>query len=195
MKKLISFICVVLFSVSANATLISVELDKGVYQIGDTVTADIIVTGSSSFDFSYLIGTLALDVIFDEQLVTFNSVSFGDNMNTGNPLDWFLGYQSVTPSIGAINLEEQSDLFFDDLFILQGGLPSFTFATLTFTASKVGSGFFDLSTLFLGDAFGGPLASTTLSTSYDIEGATSVPEPSTIALFSVLGLLALRRKA
>lgn len=195
MKKLISFICVVLFSVTANATLISVELDKSTYQVGDTVTADIIVTGSSSFDIGYLIGTLALDVVFDEQLVTFNSVSFGDKMNTGNPLDWFFGFQSATPGSGVVGLEEQSDLFFDDLFILQGGLPSFTFATLTFTASKVGSGAFDLSTLFLGDAFGAPLASTTLAASYDIEGATSVPEPSTIALFSVLGLLALRRKA
>jgi len=194
MKKLISFICVVLFSVTANATLISVELDKNTYQVGETVTADIIVTGSSSFDFSYLIGTLALDVIFDEQLVTFDTVVFGDKMNTGNPLDWFFGYQSVIPGAGIISLEEQSDLLFDDLYTLQGGLSSFSFATLTFTASKVGSGVFDLTTLFLGDAYGDTLVSTTLPASYNVASATSVPEPSTIALFSVLGLLVLRRK-
>jgi len=194
MKKLISFISVVLFSVSANATLISIELDKATYEVGETITAEVVAKGSAAFGFGNLIGSFELDILSDDALVSHTGTTFGDKLNMGDPLFWIFGYQNESSTPGKLELNELSDLFEFDLVPLQSGLSEFTLATITFTADKAGSGAFSFINSVVGDALGTPLLAQFQDARFTIENKSVVPEPSTLALFSALGFLLLRRK-
>jgi len=192
MKKIITVLITLLFTVNSYATLITVDLDKDNYQQGDLVLAEIIISDFNvdSFGFQELIGAFKLDVNFDNTQLAFNSVTFGSMLNGGNANS---SDQLPTNNGSSITLDELSFLFFD-LFTLQDGLSNFTLASVEFTALQAGNGIIDLSNVTLGDFTGTPIVGTTLiGDNYTIAGLQSVTEPTSILLFMPLALFIMLR--
>jgi len=191
MKKLISFICVVLFSVTANATLISVELDKSTYQVGETVTATVNIVGD--FDLVTNVAAFQGSLLVDDELLGFQSVTFYDFLTGGDATASFAGFNKF---LNEVEVFEFGSLDAIDLDNIQGHLSEFSLFSIQFTALKTGVGVVDYLSFFVDSGNFNPVnINSVLQKSFTIESSVQVPEPSTIVLFSVLGLLALRRKA
>jgi len=188
--------CVVLFSFTANATLIKVDLDKEVYQVGETITAKIIVEGRQAFDPTYLVSGFSANLLTDSSLLTFLNNQFGSKLNDYVPAVWFIGDQKFSYNDGQINILEASELGVP-LLSLQGYQTSLLLATIEFEAFKSGSGSFTINQASVNDEIGFGYLDTRIGAPalFTIESSVQVPEPSTLALFSVLALMVLRRRA
>jgi len=192
MKKLISMISSLVFAVSANATLISLEFDQDQYEVGDVVNANVVISDiETEFGFQKLLGSFSMDMSYDESLVAFNQVTFGDKLNGGD------AFESMTTSIdsmGSLFIEEVSFSF--DLFSFQDGLPSYTLATVQFTALADGTGTPSFTNIALANDFGEAF-NTVSSTSAPlaIGNVQAIPEPHMLALVLPFMLLLARKRS
>lgn len=175
---------------SVQAIIIGFDPPVEVVPLGEPAVVDIIISGLGDFAPPSL-SIFDLDVSFDNSILGFGSVTFGDPM-LGDQLDP-LGLGSITadtPGVGTVNLFELS---FDDpltLDTLQAG--SFTLATLSFDTLGLGTSPLGLTINALGDASGDPLEQVRADS-----GAVSVvPEPATFLLMGagLAGIAGLRRK-
>lgn len=182
MKKLL-LICTLLMSLPSQATLISLNFDKAVYQQGDVVTGQLIAS-----DLSYTLGGFAGTIEFDHNLLPLTGWSSGNGFDDGFG-DNFYADDSAA---GMLFLENFADPLADSLVIEANQGNSFILASFTFQADNLGmhtvnymSGFeiWDFSDTLL-DTF------SQQSASFNV---TSVPEPMTGLLFASC-LLLLRRK-
>jgi hypothetical protein len=131
------------------------------------------------------LSTYDLDISFDNTILDFNSVAFGDPV-LGDQLDLFLGSltESEEPSLGVVNLFELSLDLSQDLDSFQAD--SFTLATLTFDTIATGISPLNLSIVDLGDAFGAPLEAEAEVDDRSVTVSSrplGIPEPS----FSLVG--------
>ena len=140
LKKLLAG-AALLFSLHANATVISVDLDKASYEVGETISANLVLS-----DIQTLVIAFDAKLDFNQDLVEFRSVSFGDFLSLpGLDKDRVANAQN-----GQIDLFEMFMGFaIEDLFDLQAKQPStsFVLATVTFKAIKHGMSHFGLSGL------------------------------------------------
>ena len=151
--------------------------------VGTPVTVDIAISGLGDM-VSPSVSTFDIDVIFDPGILSFDSVTFGDQLDIFGLGD-IRGVDSGTA--GMVNLFELSLDLASDLDTLQ--LSAFTLATLTFDSNAVGTSAISLALNYLGDSNGDPLMATIQDGSVSVIAApTSVPEPTTWLLVG-LGLL------
>ena len=184
----------VMFASSVNATLFSIELDQTDFNVGQTLTANLVVSDieKDSIGFTSLIADFELDLMFDNSLLSFDSLSFGEKLGDG--LD-SLQLDNVTAS-GILNIFELSYLLYDELLVLQDGISKFTLASINFDIINVGSGLFSLNNIATGNDIGTALTDIqSNSTSFiTTSGTTAIPEPTSVALILVgLMLVQVRR--
>ena len=152
-------------SISAQTITIDIVPPAQDVVLGDPVEVDLIISGlGDGLDPS--LGTFDLDLTFDPAILSFQTATFGDQLNV-------IGLGSITqvaPGVMNVNLFELSLDPPVDLDILQQG--NFTLATLSFATEDVGSSSLDLFINDLGDALGDPLSASVTSGLVTVE-----PEP------------------
>ena len=173
-----------LFSVSANAGIIDIDVSANTANVGETITVDIVGSGFADFDF------FNFDVLFDTAVFSFDPA----NIVTDLPVAGLFGFgiQAVeVPGIGA-------NFSFLDLFPFGGGAFS-----ISFDLSVIGAGVSDLllSTSDIGQGFFVPQAGLpevlSISQNFDQLTVSEVPEPSLLMIFALamFGLIGYRKLA
>ena len=184
----------------ASAISINIIPSLQTVQAGDTLSAEVVVSGLASAN--EIVSAYNLNIGYDESILDATSVTFGNYLDLSIP---GLSLQGSDLSVsGIVNFAEVSLL--PDLDLASQQLDNFVLATLNFDTIGVG----DSPLSFLPDPSYGIdvkgravngvpqiLALTSGDASVVVEPSVSVPEPSTILLFvpalSVLGLM--RKKA
>lgn len=176
-------LAVLLLFVALDAKAISFSMDPAgsVVGIGQSVDIDLNVSGLGDFAPDSL-GVYDIDVAWDPNIITLNTVSFGSDLSI-----LFPSVQTVTPGAGTVNLFELSLDFPSDLDTFQPG--SFTIATLTFEVIDFGTSAVTPTVNVVGDADGLPLQLESVT------GATvsAIPEPTSAVLW-MAGLLVVHRR-
>jgi len=188
MKKLTLLLTMLFTSLSSQATLLSIDLNQDSYQVGDTLTADIVISDIEDYsDASQrLLASFEFDLSWNDTLIEYSSFTFGDKLNVG-----FLGSdQDSDVMSNSLGLTEISyDFFGSDLFAAQDGLSSFVLASIDFKVIGDDIGVLRLSRVLLGDVYGISLPNIT------VESPVDVPEPASILLILMaLTLLIKQRK-
>jgi hypothetical protein len=196
LKKKFGLCLVLIFGLlhygAASAIVVEVIPSSSIVNMGGSLTADIRISGLGD-GFAPSLGTYDIDLIFDSNLFTPNSVTFGDPV-LGHQLDLF-GFMS-NPSGASLagpntlNLFEVSLDFPFDLDDLQA--PAFILASVVFDVNqKTGTGLFDLSINALGDSFAFPLDAQTIAAEVQV-----VPVPAAIWLFGtgLIGLIGFAKR-
>ncbi len=196
MKKLLLVIAAV-FSINANAAVITVTTDKSQYELNEIITATVTVsdlidgvgaqTLLSGFD-------LSLTSLFDNSEYVVNSVTFGTNIVDVTDALAFESVLGLGSFVGVVQLAS----FITDTFALQAGLNSFELFSVEFEALTLGADTLVIgpnsSPDLLSDFFGDGVAALTVDADYTVVAAT-VPEPATFGavLLILTFLLAVRR--
>lgn len=196
MKKLLLVIAAV-FSINANAAVITVTTDKSQYELNEIITATVTVsdlidgvgaqTLLSGFD-------LSLTSLFDNSEYVVNSVTFGTNIVDVTDVLAFENVLGLGSFVGVVQLAS----FITDTFALQAGLNSFELFSVEFEALTLGADTLVIgpnsSPDLLSDFFGDGVAALTVDADYTVVAAT-VPEPATFGavLLILTFLLAVRR--
>lgn len=194
MKKFILVIIATFISLQTQANLLTVEIADNTYQVGDTVSADIVLSDiESEFGFQRLLANFELLVDYSSDQLGVSSIVFGDKLDV-DPI--FASLQTTdTTTLGQMTISELSLAFSDDLFFAQAGLSNFVLATIEFTASASGVANVDIASSLLGDDFGGAFSpATTQGASISIADTTQVPEPSIYLLMLLPVAFLMRRK-
>ncbi len=180
---------------SASAITLSVEPTYSVINVGDTFTADLVISGLIDSAPPSL-GRFDIDLNYDASIFSVaavNPVSFGDQLD--------FGFNGVGDSVqtentaipGVVNLFELSFEIPFELDLFQPG--EFTLASVSFVADSFGSGTFSLAPSLLTDSLGNPLFAQQLNPAT----VEVIPVPAAVWLFAtgVLGLVGLgkRRRA
>ncbi len=188
MKKLTMLLTAFLFSLSANATLITVELNNTDYNVGDVLSADIVISEIElDSTFQRIVGDFEFNLNFDNTVIDFISASFGDKLDV-DPDPFWASDQSIISSLGSVFLSEISYALDSDLFFAQDGLTSFVLASIDFNVIGTGASFVNLSEVAIGDAYGNDfLAVNAIGQTYSVKNGNSVgvPEPSTVFLMLI----------
>lgn len=206
MRKQLSFFVLVgiismlrIWAGSALAVTLSLEPGSQVILPSETTTVKLNIAGLGPFAAPSL-GAFGVEVIFDETILSFDSVTFGDRLGIPDgdygvgidpPFETDIFVDSSLP--GVVLLDEVSFLFDFELDALQP--TSFTLATLTFTGLAGGSTILDFGLVDLSDALGSTITPTRL----EAANVNVVPEPATwmllaTGLFSLLVRQVLKRR-
>lgn len=178
MKKIIALFTLI-FSLQAQAALLTVKLDRDQFVAGEDVIADIWI--------SEMPGPLAgfdLSLWFDSSVFNFNKLIFGNKLSI---LEQSFQDQSAIGDV--LNFSETSLDYYYDLADNQG--PAFVLATINFTALKGGIFDLKLDKVLLVDADGFEFDATLVKV-VDAQGNV-VPAPAT-ALLLLPALLFLARR-
>jgi hypothetical protein len=173
-----------LFS-EAPVYAITIDIIPETYEVtvGTPVNVDIAISGLGDIS-SPSVGTFDIDIAFDPGVLSFDSVTFGDQLDLFGLGD----IRSVDTGIsGMVSLFELSLDSASDLDAFQ--MSAFTLATLTFDSHTIGTSAISLALNALGDSNGDLLMATMQDGSINVIAApTGVPEPATWLLVG-LGLL------
>ncbi|MBA6415356.1 PEP-CTERM sorting domain-containing protein [Colwellia sp. 6M3] len=190
MKKLLILLSFWCAAISANAALITIDVEDKNYGINDTLTANVIISElEDSLGFQVLVSEFAFDFNFEESLLDFGQVTFGNKLD----VESFFGDVSekkITYSPSQLTISEVAAIMlFNELDDAQRGLSSFLLASIDFTVIGQGDAKFSLSNVEIYDDLGN-LHET-------INTQVAVPEPSTVAILvlALLMLISMKRKA
>lgn len=190
MKKIFCLLSMLCLGFSFNANAISIDLiaNKSAVNIGDNLEVAVRISGLNDAGAPSL-GVYDLNFNFDNNLFSFNSISWGDSIH-GNQLDLsgFGSLQDSTSGNGWLNLFELS--FDDALDLNQFQTGEFTLFSVLLNTIAVGTGNFSLIANSLGDAYGDELFVDVINETQVRVGSISVPEPSSVLLL-LAGLLAI----
>ena len=196
MKKIFCLLSMLCLGFSFNANAISIDLvaNKSSVNVGDNLEVAVRISGLNDAGAPSL-GVYDFDFNFDNNLFSFNSISWGDSIH-GNQLDLsgFGSLQDSTSGNGWLNLFELS--FDDALDLNQFQAGEFTLFSVLLNTIAVGTGNFSLVTNSLGDAYGDALFADQANDVQVSVGSVSVPEPSSILLLlaGLIVLVSLRAK-
>ncbi|GAC19327.1 PEP-CTERM sorting domain-containing protein [Paraglaciecola arctica] len=182
MKNFLLALSLVL-SVNVQAAVIKFNLDASDYQVGDTISGQLVVS-----DFSGLLGAFWADMEYSTSGVSVLGWSFGVGFDDG------LGSLSIgnNDSVsGILSLEEYSDPFADTAILTAAQGTAFVLANFTLEALSAGD--YDLSLGLFGllDFDNADVDTTAENARFSI---TQVPEPATIVIFALASMMLLRIK-
>ena len=179
--SVVSGILLLLLQGSAYAIAIEVAPQTQDVLLGSSANVDINISGLGD-GVAPSVGDFDLNLVFDPGVLSFNNVTFGDQLD-------IFGMGSITgvdsSVLGVVRAFEVSLDSISDLNNLQ--LPAFTLATFSFNTIAAGNSALSLTLNALGDANGDLLSATLQNGTINV---TTVPEPATWLLFGV-GLLAM----
>ena len=184
MKYLI-FSALLFVSSFANATLISVSLDKVNYQVNDTINGQILVSSADA-----LLGGVWLSLGYDVDGLQMNSWTFGEGFDDG------LGsyqFDELDDVAGLLHLSDYADLFADTSRLATNQGSGFVVANFSATALKAGGYQIALSDFGLVDFDNAIIGTNTQNAIFSVVGVTQVPEPATWSMLA-LALMVLRIK-
>lgn len=195
MKKLFAGLVTLCISLSFTAQAITIDLipSQSHTNLGDNIEVEVRISGLTDSNAPSL-GAYDVNFNYDASIFSFNTITWGDSV-LGNQLD-LMGFgtlQDTNDGIGWLNVLELS---FDDaldLDLLQAG--EFTLFSVLLDAIAAGSGDFSLTANTLGDAYGNDLSIDAINGTRVNVGSVSVPEPSSLLLFSMLVIAAFRIRA
>lgn len=197
MKKLTLLLTMLFTSVSSQATLLSIDLNQDSYQVGDTLTADVVISDieEDSVGITKLLADFAFNFSWESSLLEYSSVNFGSMLDVDL---FFESHKLVSDNTGNVRIGELSLAFSDDLFFAQDGLSSFILASINFNVIADGTDTLELADIELGDDFGNAFTNvTTNDKAYSVTSGNpvDVPEPASIVLILMaLALLIKQRK-
>ncbi len=187
-----------LVTLSSHATLLSVDLDNADYQVGDVLTADIVISDIEldAFGFDKLVASFNTHILFDDSLLAFDNVTFGDKLDV-DPDPFFASFQDTNlASAGNLFIQEVAQAFDFDLFAAQDGLNQFVLATVNFNVLQSGISSLNFANVAVGDEFGSSFTDVqTASASFTVANSVAVPEPSTFILLIAAMMILVRRRA
>jgi len=169
-------------SVGANANLISVELDNTSYSVGDNIVANIYFSDIEQDSFGQIaLAAFEFDLSFDDSLIAFDSILFGDGLDLG-----INGSEQNFSQIGSILTVEEVSWEFSGLEAIQA--PSFLLASVSFTALQVGEELLSITPQIFSDMGGSSGVFDVIDVSNRsvivTGGPVSVPEPTALSLFA-----------
>lgn len=180
------FSCFLVFPVSAKAITLDFTPKNQTAVFGDTVEVDLVVSGLSD-NTSPALGSFDVTVGFDDSILDFNSVSFGDQLNPSDS-EFGIAEETFTPP-NSLQLVEVSGELPEALVEAQPD--SFTLATIALDAAGAGMSDLLLSDVELTDEEGNPLIAETIesgSITVEPRPSTDVPESSNSFALLLLGM-------
>jgi len=188
----------VLAAMPTSAVMLSLQPTVQTAVPTDNISLNLVISGLSAGGPNSL-GDFDIDIGFDSNALSFQGYSIGTSLGDINLFEAG-DFSSGDLGGGIVNLAEISFLetdatscvfcigpYLDDI-----QLDSFTLATLEFKVDTLAVGssttVFFATVFALGDGFGNPLAIDNLTNAIIQNPATSVPEPTTLALLA-LGLI------
>jgi hypothetical protein len=193
MKKLLTLLMLLTASITANASLISIDIEDKLYNIDDSLTVNIYISDLiQPSGFQALIGGFSFDLLSQDSLLSLEQVIFGDKLD----VDTFF----FDPSIQIVDstvanrsiIQETASAFTSDLLNAQGFLSSFLLVSAEFKVMSQGVANFALDNVSVVDDFGFAHSLSAIQ-ARDVQlgtSAVSVPEPNVLIVF-MLGLLML----
>lgn len=182
MKKFLILITLWCSVLTANASLISIDVEDKLYQVGDVLTANIYLS-ELKIGPQELVSEYAFDLMSLDSLLTFQGISFGSKLNVG-----FIPSDQVFNN-ALLNGLRVSEFSFGDIFDLgdaQDGFTSFLLASVNFTVKNIGFAALSLENVGVFDENANSHRSlSTKGANVQLGNQVSVPEPSTIAIFSL----------
>ncbi|MFD2167045.1 cohesin domain-containing protein [Thalassotalea euphylliae] len=190
MKKLLMTLGLML-SLNAQATLLSLNIDEQLYNVGDTVTAEIVVSDIELVaGFQREVAGFNLNLDFDNTLLSLAGISFG------NQLDQNAG-MSIQTSFDLGTSAFISELSFLPGFVLafeQSLLSSFVLATVSFEVLAEGQANFGFSNVALTDSTSASFNGLqTQGSSLTLGNTVQVPAPTTLLLALLPAAFLVRR--
>lgn len=196
--SVLALFTVLTFSINtANAISISLIPSVPVIDEGTTVDVDVLISDLGSFTTQSL-GGFALDVLFDETILEFNSATYSDALGiAGVETDFF-----TTPDIGSVTLDNFSFLLESELDALQDS--SFVLATVNFIGIGAGISALDLFLVDIASADGftdltSNVSVTTNLPTVEVLDVVNAPAPFTIMLlipaFALMGMMRKRKQS
>ena len=197
MKKLITMVMLTFITLSSHATLLSFDLNDANYQVGDVLSANIVISEIELNDvgFDKLVASFNTNVLFDDSYLSFSTVSFSDKLDV-DPDPFFASFQDAgLVSTGKLFIQEISQAFDFDLYFAQGGLAEFVLATVNFTVLKSGASQLEFDNAVIGDELASSFSDVqTADQPFKVSNNVSVPEPSTFILLFAGMLVLLNRR-
>lgn len=190
MKKvthcLLTLLILGVLSGQSHALMLSMEPSSQFIQPHQSASIDLIISGLGAGGPDSL-GAFSFDFLFNSDSLNYNGVVFSPYLGDIDPFafetDIYVDDSNAAAGPQAfVHVEEVSFLFDFELDMLQGD--SFTLATFSFIGAMGGDNFLSLDNIVLSDAFGFQLPDP------DRKFAIiKVPEPSTMILFMMAGLV------
>lgn len=198
MKKIIALLTTVIITLNTQATLLTVEMNQNSYQIGDVLTADIIISDIEEdyLGFQKLLASFELEISWDNPMLDYTVTTFGVKLDV-DPDPFYASDQSINEMASSLSLSEISYAFSDDLYWAQDGLDSFVLASVNFNVIGSGSDHLAFTNVALGDDFGDSFSQlTSIDKSYSVavDNPVNVPEPSAMVLMLMALILLVRQR-
>lgn len=195
MKKIIMLLTMFLVSLNSQATLLSVDFNQDSYQIGDVLTADVIISDieEDGLGLQKLLASFDFTLSWDDSIIDYVSSSFGNKLNVGFGSDQSV-FDIMTDSI---SLSEISHAWWDELLPVQDGLNKFVLASINFDVIGTGTGILNSSKVKFGDDFGDSytdVSSNNASFIVNSAAAVNVPEPMTVPLMLIALMMLVRKR-
>ena len=184
-------------AVQTEAAIISISPSSQTVNIGDTVTADIIVSGLAADE---SVGGVSLELAFNDSILSGFSYTVDPDDKMGAEDDFSFGFTGGTGSPLDLFFVAEAGLDHAALTAMQGA--GFRVASVSFTAIANGLSGLNMSPTgpggaFLSDADGFTIPTQAVNGSVCVGGnCPAAPEPGLIALLGAgLSAIAVRRKA
>ncbi|AWB56155.1 PEP-CTERM sorting domain-containing protein [Colwellia sp. Arc7-D] len=194
MKKLLILLTFWCAAITANASMITIDIEDKTYGINDTLTANIYISElEDNFGFQSFVSSFTFDFIFEESLLDFGQVTFGDKLD----IDVFFPSERTDTYTVGMPLTISEDSYAFDIDIAQFGLSSFLLASIDFTVKGGGLAKFSFEKVDIAEFGFSHDVISAQRTSAQLGSQVTVPEPSSIAIFALalLMLASMTRKA
>ncbi len=189
MKKFLILLTFWCAAITANASLITIDVEDKAYGLDDTLTANIYVSDLNN-GFQQLVSAFSFNLLSQDSLLTFQQATFGAMLDVD--MLTFLPSDKVVDNsvLNSLLLSEFSFADSFDLLAAQGSTDNFLLASIDFKVAGLGLADFSFSNALLSDGLGN--AHQTIATqgaSVQLGNQVSVPEPSSMVIFALAMML------